>query len=92
MAVNASSVSPLANAQYRVQNDILIGYVGRVLDSLNGWTVALALFLGLVLYDQCELLHDRNVFLTIDLEQIGTSHRKDPFLALYSSCPSSVLS
>lgn len=62
MAVNGSSVSPLANAQYPVPNDILSGYVGRVLDSLNGWTVALTLFLGLVLYDQCELLHGRNVF------------------------------
>lgn len=55
MAVNASFVSPSANSQYLVQNDILNGYVGRVLDTFNGWTVALALFLGLVLYDQCEL-------------------------------------
>jgi hypothetical protein len=57
MAINASFVSPPANAQYLIQNDILGGYVGRVLDSLNGWNVALALFLGLVLYDQCELLY-----------------------------------
>jgi sterol 22-desaturase len=58
MEANASFLS---NAQYPIQNDILGGYVGRVLDSLNGWTVALTIFLGLVLYDQCQLL-SQNLF------------------------------
>lgn len=56
MANNASFVSPPANAPYPVQNDILSSFVGRIVDSLNGWTVALTLLLGLVLYDQCKLL------------------------------------
>lgn len=51
MAPNASFVFPLADVQYLVHTDIL----GSFVDSLNGWIVALTLFLGIVLYDQCML-------------------------------------
>ena len=73
MAINASFVSPPANAPYPIQNDLLSGYVGRMLDNINGWTVVLAIFLGLVLYDQCELLYQHVIGLLIDHVQIGTS-------------------
>ena len=56
MASNPSFVSPLADAQYPVRTDILGSFIGGTVDNLNGWTVALTIFLGLVLYDQCLLL------------------------------------
>jgi C-22 sterol desaturase len=49
---NATS-SPLANAQYPVDTSALAGVVSRLTQGLSGWTVALTLFLGLVVYDQC---------------------------------------
>lgn len=53
MATNASFISPLADAKFPAHSDVLGGVLGGIVDSLNGWTVALTLFLGLVLYDQC---------------------------------------
>ena len=53
MATNASFISPFADAKLPVRSDILGSVLGGIVDSLNGWTVALTLFLGLVLYDQC---------------------------------------
>jgi hypothetical protein len=50
--VNATS-SPLANAQYPVDATAIAGIVSRLTHGLSGWTVALTLFIGLVLYDQC---------------------------------------
>jgi sterol 22-desaturase len=54
MAVNGSFFSPLADAQYPIDPSALSGIIGSIVDGLNGWTVAITLFLGLVLYDQCE--------------------------------------
>jgi hypothetical protein len=50
--VNATS-SPLADAQFPVDASVVAGLVSRLTQGMSGWTVALTLFLGLVLYDQC---------------------------------------
>ena len=55
MATNVSFASPLADASYPVHRAAASGIIGRVADSLNGWTLLLTMFLGLVIYDQCAI-------------------------------------
>jgi hypothetical protein len=52
---NATS-SPLADAQYPIDASTVAGIVSRLTQGLSGWTIALTIFLGLVLYDQCMLV------------------------------------
>jgi hypothetical protein len=52
---NASFASPLAEATYaRIVGNPQIGSVLTTLSELNGWTIALTIFLILVAYDQCK--------------------------------------
>jgi sterol 22-desaturase len=53
MASNTSFASPLANAQYPVDGSAIGGLISTLTQGLSGWTMALSLFLGFVLYDQC---------------------------------------
>ena len=54
MAVNGSFASPLADAQRPVQNlGAFDGLTYKTLQGVNGWSVALSLFLVLFVYDQC---------------------------------------
>jgi hypothetical protein len=55
-AVNATLASPRAEAAVHVGAQVASGFVARILDGMNVWTVLLTLFLGAVLYDQCEFL------------------------------------
>ncbi|KAF1992413.1 sterol C-22 desaturase [Aulographum hederae CBS 113979] len=54
MATNASYASPLADAAnaHLMHNSIASGILARLLSNVNGWSVALTLFLSLVAYDQ----------------------------------------
>jgi hypothetical protein len=52
---NASFASPLADATYaRIVGNPQIGSVLTTLSDLNGWAIALTIFLILVAYDQCK--------------------------------------
>jgi C-22 sterol desaturase len=56
MAVNASFVSPTADAkaaQHLVQLD-LNGLLSTILAGVNGWTIVLTTLMLCVAYDQCE--------------------------------------
>ena len=55
MAVNASFVSPTADASaaHRIPQLDATGLLNTLLNSYNGWTFALTLFLLAVAYDQC---------------------------------------
>jgi hypothetical protein len=55
-AVNATLASPRAEAAVHVGAQVASGFVARILDGMNVWTVLLTLFLGAVLYDQCEFV------------------------------------
>lgn len=53
--MNASYASPVADAAFAKINAITPeGFVNRLLAGVNGWTVALTLLIGAVLYDQSE--------------------------------------
>jgi sterol 22-desaturase len=52
---NVSFTSPLAQATFaRFPDPSVLDGVLSVVTSLSGWTIALTVFLGLVLYDQCK--------------------------------------
>ena len=54
MAVNGSFASPLADAQMPIQKFAgLDRFASKALAGVNGWSVALSMFLFLVVYDQC---------------------------------------
>jgi hypothetical protein len=54
--VNASFVSPLANANLKIPiSSGDGGFLAAIYDGSNAWTVALTLLLTLVAYDQCAL-------------------------------------
>jgi hypothetical protein len=53
-AVNATLASPRAEAATRVGAQVAGGFVARIIDGMNVWTVLLTLFLGAVVYDQCK--------------------------------------
>lgn len=52
---NVSFTSPLAQATFAKFSDpsVLDGVLS-IVTGLSGWAIALTVFLGLVLYDQCE--------------------------------------
>jgi len=52
MTADASFASPLADAQYPLAPTAIGGLISSLTHGISGWTVALTLFLGLVLYDQ----------------------------------------
>ncbi|KAK4990954.1 RNA polymerase C-22 sterol desaturase [Elasticomyces elasticus] len=52
MAVNGSYASPIADAAYATVGTVNNGFVSKVLGGIDGWTIALTLFLSLVAYDQ----------------------------------------
>jgi hypothetical protein len=52
---NASFTSPLTQASItKFASPSVLDEVFSTIAGLNGWTIALTVFLGLVLYDQCE--------------------------------------
>lgn len=51
-SMNASFASPLADAAFAKMNMPSHGILQRILDSLNGWSIALTILLCLVTYDQ----------------------------------------
>jgi C-22 sterol desaturase len=54
---NASFTSPLAQATYhKLADNAAVDSVLATIQGLSGWTIALTLFLGLVLYDQCQYI------------------------------------
>jgi hypothetical protein len=52
---NASFTSPLAQASFAkfANNPSILDEVFSTITGLSGWMIALTVFLGLVLYDQC---------------------------------------
>ena len=51
---NATSfVSPLANADYKVPLSLSDGFLNRIAEQCNGWTIVLTLILLAISYDQC---------------------------------------
>lgn len=58
MATNASYASPTADAQFPLQPLAVAGVLSRLTQNISGWTIALSLFLGLVLYDQCTTISE----------------------------------
>jgi C-22 sterol desaturase len=51
---NASFISPLAQASFaKVASPSILDEVFSTITGLSGWAIALTVFLGLVLYDQC---------------------------------------
>ena len=60
---NASFTSPLAQASFaKLASPSVLDEVFSTITGLSGWTIALAVFLGLVLYDQCEFEFLRILF------------------------------
>jgi hypothetical protein len=53
MALNASYASPTADAQYALRQVEFSGILSRLTQGWSAWSIALTLFMGLVLYDQC---------------------------------------
>lgn len=51
-ASNITYASPVADAAFARVTMASEGLVNRLLSNLNGWTLALTIFLGLVAYDQ----------------------------------------
>lgn len=58
MAANVSYASPTADAKYApvLHANIMGAILSRMSSNMNGWTIALSIFLALVVYDQCALL------------------------------------
>lgn len=54
--INGSFASPLADAQYTAQLNLVAGgFLSRAYDGLSGLNILALIFLTVVLYDQCEL-------------------------------------
>lgn len=54
--MNASYASPTADAAYaKIIGVAPEGFVTRMLDGMNGWTIALTLLLSAVMWDQSML-------------------------------------
>ena len=52
---NVSFTSPLAQASFaKFASPSVLDEVFSTITGLSGWTIALTVFLGLVLYDQCK--------------------------------------
>jgi sterol 22-desaturase len=52
---NASFISPLVQASFaKLASPSVLDDVFSTITGLSGWTIALTVFLGLVLYDQCK--------------------------------------
>lgn len=84
MALNASFVSPTADAKvaHMITQFDTAGLLSTVFNGFTFWKAALALFVGAVLYDQCEYGRNtaQNIFLTAT--QSCTSGRRAPSWAL----------
>ena len=60
---NASFHSPLAQSTYHKLAEYgAVDGVWSTISGLSGWSIALTLFLGAVLYDQCKFLKFSNTF------------------------------
>ncbi|KAI9707026.1 MAG: RNA polymerase C-22 sterol desaturase [Bogoriella megaspora] len=100
MSMDSSYASPLADAQLPVPElDRFDGIASKVLGGLNGWTVALSIFLMLVVYDQWSYIRQKGPiagpswkipFMGPFLESVNPKFEK--YYATWTSAPISCVS